>query len=326
MIDMITLLHIKNDGAVFDISSLVEQVKWGGRKGSAARYIEVSLFDCDKNSHKRAEIDAEKGERCIFYWDKVELFRGIIMSQSQSDKAKMPIKAYDLGIHLANSKDTFSYKNKTASQIFVDCCNRLQIPYSDVAETGYVINELPKPKTTYFDVIQDALSQTFKAKGERFFPLAQEGQMRLIHRKDNVLQWVIEPGVNLTGYTYKKSIEKVKTRVKLLSNKDKVLQQAVNNELENKIGMFAEIETPSDDLNTAQLKELVESTLKEKGKTEKSLTISGIGIPDIISGVAVFVLINKIGISQTFYVDQDTHTFKGNKHTMSLTLNMADDY
>lgn len=322
---MIKLLHIKRDGSVFDISGLVEQVKWSGRKGSAARTIEVSLLDSNRAGLGRSNIDVEDGQSCVFYWNEKELFRGLIMTQQQSNKMKMPIKAYDLGVHFANSKDTFTYKNKTADQIFIDSCNRLQIPYNEVATTGYVIRELPKPKTTHFDVIQDALSQTYKATGARYFPISLEGKMNLLHRKETILQWVIEDGVNLSSYTYKKSIEKIKTRIKLISNKDKVLAQRTNTALEEKFGVFQEINTPSDDLNQAQLNELADSMINEKGQTDKSLTISGLGIPEIYSGIGVYIIIKDLGIEQTFYVDQDTHTFKGRKHTMSLTLNWAND-
>lgn len=322
---MIRLLHVKRDGSIFDISGLVEQVKWGGRKGSAARTLEVSLLDSSRCGLGRTNIDIEDGQSCVFYWNDTELFRGLIMSQQQSDKQKMPIKAYDLGIHFSNSKDTFTYKNKTASQIFIDCCNRLQVPYNEVADTSYRIGELPKAKTTHFDVIQDSLSQTYKATGNRFFPIAIGGKMNLLHRKETILQWVIESGVNLSSYTYKKSIEKIKTRVKLISNKDAVLAQTINSALEERIGVFQEIETPKDDLNKAQLNELVNSMLVEKGQTDKSLSVSGIGIPEIYTGIGVYVIIKELGIAQTFYVDQDTHTFKGRQHTMSLTLNWAND-
>ena len=91
---MIRLLHVKRDGSIFDISGLVEQVKWGGRKGSAARTLEVSLLDSSRCGLGRTNIDIEDGQSCVFYWNDTELFRGLIMSQQQSDKQKMPIKAF----------------------------------------------------------------------------------------------------------------------------------------------------------------------------------------------------------------------------------------
>ena len=56
-----------------------------------------------------------------------------------------------------------------------------------------------------------------------------------------------------------------------------------------------------------------------------SLSVEALGIPDVISGVGVYVKIDELGLEQTFYVDEDTHTFSGNVHTMSLTLNAVNE-
>ena len=143
----ITFLVTK-DETTYDMSELVESVTWSGRKGSPARSLSVSLIDDDGWKHARSGIDVTKGNHCVFYWEGEELFRGIIMSQKQNAKKTMTIKAYDVGIYLSNNKDSFNYKQKKASDIFKDCCNRFQIPYKDVADTGYVISELPKAKTS----------------------------------------------------------------------------------------------------------------------------------------------------------------------------------
>lgn len=321
---LIRLLLIKN-GLTYDISRLVKDVQWGGRKGSASRTIKVNLLDSDCFGYKRAGIYIEGGQHCIFYWNDIELFRGIIMEQEQSDSKTMSIEAYDNGIYMANNKDTFNYSNRTASDIFIDCCNRFQIPYGEVAETGYIIPELPKPKTTPYDVICDALSQTYKATGNRFYPVSMEGKMHLLCRRENMLQWVIESGVNLSSYNYKKSLNSVRTRLKLLSNKDEVLAQKCDTEIEGRIGVFQEVSTPDENLNKAQLNELAENMLNEKKKLDFTLKISGLGIPEIYSGIGVYIIIKELGIENTYYVDEDSHTFEGRVHTMSLTLTKTND-
>ena len=111
----INLILYKN-GSAYDISELAENIKWKGRKGSAARTLEVSLSDSGK---ARSGIDVTEGNHIVFCYDKKELFRGIIMSQQQSGNFKMPIKAYDNGIYLANNKDTFVYENKTVHDILL---------------------------------------------------------------------------------------------------------------------------------------------------------------------------------------------------------------
>ena len=84
------------------------------------------------------------------------------------------------------------------------------------------------------------------------------------------------------------------------------------------------METPDETLNSAQLKALADSMLAEKKQASRTLNLNDlIGIPDVISGVGVFVIIPHIAISRTLYVDSDTHTFKDNLHTMSLQLSYA---
>ena len=86
------------DGATYDMSELVGKVTWGGRKGSAARYVTVTLLDDDGWKHARSGIDVTRGNQCAFYWEGKELFRGILMQQKQREKKTMSVKAYDNGI------------------------------------------------------------------------------------------------------------------------------------------------------------------------------------------------------------------------------------
>lgn len=313
------------DGTTYDMSELVGKVTWGGRKGSAARYVTVTLLDDDGWKHARSGIDVTRGNQCAFYWEGKELFRGILMQQKQSEKKTMSVKAYDNGIYLANNKDTFNYTNKKASEIFVDICNRFQLPYTTVADTGYVIPELPKPKTTALDAILDALSLTFKATGIRYYVMSSGGKLSLIRRRENLLQWVIETGVNLESYDYSVSIEKIKTRIKLLSKEDTVVAEAANAELEKLIGVFQDIDKPDDNMEQANITDMVKAMLDEQSLPDKSLSISALGLPDVISGIGVFVTIKELGISKSFYIDEDTHTFEGNHHMMKLKLNLATD-
>ena len=305
-----------------DMDKLVESIKWKGRKDSAARSVSISLLDC---KGAQSGINVTKGHQLIFSYKGKELFRGMIMSQQQSESFKMPITAYDNGIYLSNNKDTFVYENKTVHDIFIDVCKRFGIKYSDVAKTSYKIPELTKSKTTAWDAILDAISQDFKATGTKYYVNSSKGVLSLIKRRENILQWVLETGGNIMSYTYKKSIEDIKTRLKILSDEDKVYAVKKNTELEKKIGIFQDIEKKDDDLSEAKLQEHIKETLKEISTPEISLSVEALGIPDVISGVGVYVIIDELGIKRTFYVDEDTHTFKGGSHTMNLTLNSVNE-
>lgn len=309
----------------YDISNLVESVKWKGRKGSAARSITITLIDDDGYKHARAGIDVEKGHQCIYYEDGSELFRGLIMDCKQSNKKKLSFTAYDNGIYLANNKDSFTYENKTADEIFVDVCKRFNLKYGKVDRCEYRIPELIKSNTTAFDTIMDALSQEYKSTGIRHYITSEKGVLNLITRRRNVLQWVLSTNNNISSYTYQHSISDVKTRVKLLSSENTVVAESRDSELESRIGIFQQIEKPDSTLNEAQLTELANSILKEKSASKKSLQIEAIGNSEIISGLGVYIIIPHLNISKTYYVDEDTHTISGKSHRVSLTLTEAED-
>ncbi len=308
-----------------DVSQLVESVKWTGRKSSAARSITFTLIDDDGYKHERYSIDVAEGYQCVFYYDDVELFRGIIMKQKQSDKKKLELTAYDLGIYLSNNKDTYCYENKTASDIFKDICSRYEIPTDEITKCTYSIPELSKSKTSAYDAMCDALSQDFDNTGVRHYISSDKGKLSLKTRRENIVQWVVEVGSNLSTYTFEKNIEDVKTRIKMYNDENTVTAESIDSTLESKIGIFQDVENYDDSLSEAQMTDLVKSVLAEKSTPKQNLNIEALGITDVISGIGLFVIIPQLNINQTFYVDEDTHTFQDRKHTMSLKLNFASD-
>lgn len=148
---------IIHNGTGYDVSNMFEEITWSGRKGAAPRSASITLMDDDGYNHSRVTVDCANGDQCVFYEDGKELFRGIITSHKQSNSKKLVVKAYDNAYYLANNKDSFCYTNKTATDIFNDCMSRLGMT-GEAVSTGYVIPELPKAKTTYYDVMLDALS------------------------------------------------------------------------------------------------------------------------------------------------------------------------
>lgn len=318
----IQLLVVK-DKKTIDMTNLVKSVRWSGRKGSSARTITVAMIDDDGYRHARSGIDVADGNQCVFLVDGKERFRGILMNQNQGDNKQLKFKAYDNGIYLANNKDTFVYKNKTADQVFSDVCSRFGIPTGEVAKCSYKIPEFTKSKTTGQDAVLDALSLDYKATGTRHFISSDKGKLSLLQRKDQVISFVVDGDANLYGYSYTKSIESIKTRVKMISKEGTTLAEKSNSSLEQRIGIFQEIQQPDESLTKAQVKDLVGSVLDTLDDPEETLTLNILGDPDVISGKAILVKIPHLDISRAYYVDSDDHTFEDNMHTMSLTLTTA---
>ena len=155
--------------------------------------------------------------------------------------------------------------------------------------------------------------------------MSEKGKLKLIRRKENIVQWVIEKGQNLISYSYSNSIENIKTRIKIICKEGNVVSQKINADIEKKIGIFQEIGKPDEDAEKAKSVELAANLLKEKGSPGKTFDVEALGIAQVCSGVGVFIIIKEIGMSKTFYVEEDNHTFSDNKHTMRLKLSFAND-
>lgn len=330
MVD-IRLLIVAN-GTTEDVTLLTQSISWSGRNGSSSRELGATLTDDGTNGQKRVDVDVERGDQAMLMCkDKetgkdVELFRGMILKVSRSSDRTMEITARDLGIYLANNKDTFVYENPvTATDVFNDVCGRFGIPVGDVAGTGHQISDFSKPKTTGWDAIGEALTQTYEATGARYCPVAKEGKMHLLERRANILQYLIECRRNVTEYTQTVSIEKVRTRLKAYDKDDRVVAEAVDSALEAKIGIFQDIETADDELSQGEAQAKVEASLKEVNKPERSLEVTCTGIPEVITGTGVYVRLNELGIQASYYVESDSHTFSGGVHEMSLSLSLAQD-
>ena len=231
--------------------------------------------------------------------------------------------AYDNGIYLANNKDTFVYKNKTADEVFTDVCSRFGIPTGDIAKCSYKIPELTKSKTTGQDAVLDALSLDYKATGIRHYVSSDGGKLSLLQRKDRVISFVVDGEANLYDYSYTKSIENIKTRVKMISKEGTTIAEKTNADLEKKIGIFQEIQQPDESLTKAQVTDLVGSVLNTLDKPEETLDLNVLGDADVISGKAILVRIPHLNTNRAYYVDDDDHYFEDNLHTMSVTLTTA---
>lgn len=307
----------------YDMSELVQSITWSGAKSAMPRTLEVTLLDSDRHGHARPDITIEAGQQCLFLYNGKELFRGIFFSSSQTASRTATYTAYDAGIYLAKNMDTFVYKNKTATEIFVAICKQFGLEHTEVS-TGYTISDLTMQNVTAADAIWKALSKTFKAKGSRYYVLCEKGVLNLISRADNIIQLVVEEGSNAIDFTREVSIENTYTRVKLYSDENKALASAKDTNIESRIGIMQYAEQ-GDSEKSGSMQSKADNLLSIKSKAEETLEVELIGDTTIHSGVAVYVNLPYLGINKTYYVDEDEHTFAGNMHTMQLKLNAANE-
>ncbi|MCY8424568.1 phage portal protein [Bacillus vallismortis] len=299
---------------------VAESVSLEGHRYQAPRSIEATIVI---KQGDQTYYSVTEGDTVLFKWKGKELFRGIVFARTP-DEHTLAFSAYDMLQYLVKNKDVYVFSNQRADQMIRRIANDFQIPTTSIANTGHTIKSLViKNDTTLYDIILKALKQTKSQTGRHYQLYSEKGKLGLRAWPDPSEVWVLETGVNITGYQYSTSINDTATRVVLRRQKDNKTYKASAKDSSgvNKYGVLQYTETVTEDINQAQLQQRADVRLAEKMGVKKELkNIQAVGIPEVRSGLPVYISIPEAGIKKTYWVDTDRHEFKGTKHTMTIDV------
>lgn len=299
---------------------VAESVSLEGHRFQAPRSIEATIVI---KQGDQTYYSVTEGDTVLFKWKGKELFRGTVFARTP-DEHTLAFSAYDMLQYLVKNQDVYVFSNQRADQMIRRIANDFQIPTASIANTGHTIKSLViKNDTTLYDIILKALKQTKSQTGRNYQLYSEKGKLGLRAWPDPAEVWVLETGVNITGYQYSTSINDTATRVVLRRQKDNKTYKASAKDSSglNKYGVLQYTETVTDDINQAQLQQRADVRLAEKKGVKKELkNIQAVGIPEVQSGLPVYISIPEAGIKKTYWVDTDRHEFKGTKHTMTIDV------
>lgn len=299
---------------------VAESVSLEGHRYQAPRSIEATIVI---KQGDQTYYSVTEGDTVLFKWKGKELFRGIVFARTP-DEHTLAFSAYDMLQYLVKNQDVYVFSNQRADQMIKRIANDFQIPTTSIANTRHTIKSLViKNDTTLYDIILKALKQTKSQTGRHYQLYSEKGKLGLRAWPDPSEVWVLETGVNITGYQYSTSINDTATRVVLRRQKDNKTYKASAKDSSglNKYGVLQYTETVTDDINQAQLQQRADVRLAEKkGVKKEPKNIQAVGIPEVQSGLPVYISIPEAGIKKTYWVDTDRHEFKGTKHTMTIDV------
>lgn len=245
----------------------VQSVEWKGKRFRAPRQITVELPSTSRGLHRPAPVT--EGDGVVFFWKERQLFQGTVFQKEENASGTMTFTAYDSLYYLVHNKDSYVFENKKASDILKRICRDFEIDTGTIVDTGYVKPHQVNDEDTLYDIVLAGLQTTFEQTGERYVLRSRQGMIELVKQVDEVRQWVVEEGVNLTDYRFSTSIEETATRVKLLSGEERhPMKVAVDNEeWQERFGVLQYYENVAEKLNRAQLQQRADELLKQKGKS-----------------------------------------------------------
>lgn len=324
---LIELFAIRS-GTMYEL--VTESVTLQGQRYQAPRSIQANIIT---KQGSQTYYRVSEGDTVLFKWKGKELFRGIVFSRTPVE-GKLTFTAYDMLQYLVKNQDVYVFSNQRADQILRRIGADFQIPMTSIANTGHVIKSLVfKNDTSLYDMILKALKETKRQTGRNYQIYSAKGKMGLRAWPDPEDVWVIESGVNLISYQYSTSIEETATRVKMRKSADeqgKNKKKGSKSEIvvieqdkagQNKYGILQHVETVTGQINQPQLQKRAKVRLAEKkGVKQEVKSIQALGIPELQSGLPIYLKIPEINVKKTYWIDQDKHEFSGVKHTMTIDV------
>ena len=179
---------------------------------------------------------------------------------------------------------------------------------------------MTKKGVTFWDVIEDALSQTYSSTGRRYYVYANKGKVYLVQRKETKTMPLLALGSNIISYERTRSIEDTRTRLKLVSSNGKDKGTVQVKSLEKKIGVWREVEQVDKKISKTEKNKRINTFKREKAVIGQTMKVDALGVTSVRSGGCVYVKVDPLKVERVFYVEEDTHTWEKGQYTMSLKL------
>lgn len=321
----IQLLIDNKKGSIYDISQLVEEVTWKTKRKDSPSSLEITLLEDN-------QVAISNGDVISFKVDGNKVFYGYVFKNSGDKGPEIKITAYDQIKYLMYN-DTYVFVNKKASDVVKKIANDVGLRIGTIEDTEYNIPTVQEDDKKLLDIIYSSLDKTIMANTKTFVLYDDYGYVNLKNINNMKQEIVISDDSNLGDYDWENSIEDSYNRIKFVrDNKDKGGRDVYIAQDSNSIAKWGRLQLfkkVDDKLNKAQIEEMVNGNLKLKNKETKKLKLKDVlGTETALDiklrgGAGVYVVIKKKNIAQYYLIEEATHKFSKNEHTMDFDLKVV---
>ncbi|MGO4498804.1 hypothetical protein AB4114_23255 [Paenibacillus sp. 2RAB27] len=325
---MLQVLIDNKDGTLWELP--VTGLTYKTYRVGQAASIELTFIK--GGIYEDAAFKYNTGDVVRVTFDEHPVFYGYIFKIDDGRDEAVKITAYDQLRYLMGS-DTYVFKNASATEIVQKIANDTGLKCGVLAETTYKIPRTIEDGSKLLDIICNALGNTTMSTGRTFVFYDEFGELNL----RDIADWKLDMSIGdlSLAYDYKmtrsidsdtynriKLVQDVKSeetgqRSKVVGRNVYIAQDSSNIAKWGRLQLYQKVD---DGLNEAQINEVLNTLSKLKNRETRSFIVDAIGDIRVRAGCSVSINIAEIGINQYFLVDECTHTFDGDEHTMSLAL------
>ncbi|WP_410769575.1 hypothetical protein [Fontibacillus sp. BL9] len=316
---MLQVVTDDKQGNVYDISDLITDATWKtSRIGKPGSFDFTMLLDRD------SKFTINNGDIVTMKYDDKPLFYGYVFTIGSSEEETIKIKAYDQ-LRYLTANDTYVFKNTTAAAILKRIANDFGLKWGNIVDTKYAIPTMSEDGSKLIDIINKAIALTTINTGSTYAFYDDYGKLTLQNVKDMRLNLTIGDESLMTGFEFEKSIDSnTYNYIKLVRDNKKTLKRDVHtakdSESMSKWGRLQYYQKVDENLNDAQVRQLLDQLAKSKNMETKTLKLDALGDPSVRAGCYVHIEIEELAIAHLYLIEECTHKFSGDEYTIQVEL------
>ncbi|MCQ4637667.1 NlpC/P60 family protein [Anaerovorax odorimutans] len=297
-----------------NISEYISSVTWSGSAKQASRQISFSIASNQQDSGFK-NIPIKTGDVIRLYDDVgSRVFLGRVTNREQkSDIGTVSYTAKDYMDNLLRSKGTYKFKNKTPEKIARTVCKDIKMSTGSIAKTKIKIKKLFAQEKEYYNIILMAYTKAHKKNGKKYMLRMNGTKLEVIEKGKVIPSFHIVQGERIIDSTYTESSESMVNRVAIYNQKHKKIGTISNKTWVSRYGVLQDTLTVEKGKGKTEAKKMLQGL-------EKTYTLNCLGDSRCIAGKGVIIRDGATGLSGTFWIENDTHTWENDTYTMALEM------
>ena len=264
-----------------------------------------------------------EGNAVRFIYDGAKIFFGFVFTKKRSSNDLIFVTCYDQLRYFKN-KDTYVYKNKTASEFLQMLIGDFNLKAGKIENTGMKIPSRIEDNKTLFDMVQTALDLTLQSTRKMYVLYDDFGAIALKNIESMKLDLLIDEESG-ESFDYTSSIDSnTYNKIKLShENKEKGKREiyiAQDGKNMNEWGTLQFFETIQENVNG---KAKADALLALYNQKSRNLSVKrAFGDPRVRGGssLGVGLYLGDITVANYMVVENVKHTFNESDHYMDLKL------
>lgn len=311
---------------MWDISEIVTGITWKTTRFGKPGSLDFTLIK--KGIYQNVAFQYNNGDIIRFRKDNQNVFYGYIFSIDGGKNEDVRIKCYDQ-IRYLMAQDTYVFQNVTVTDIIQQIAEDFNLQVGTLADTVYRIPTMVEDGKKLLDMIDKGIVLTEYNTTLNYILFDDFGALSLLNSEDILVPFIIGDGSLMYDYNMKTAIDQdTYNKIKLYKdNKDTGKREIYASQDSANMARWGTLQlyqSVDENLNAAQINQMLEQLMTLKNRESKTLKLNAIGDSRVRAGAYVPIIIEEYGINQPFLVDQCTHSFNGSDHTMNLELKVIE--